>query len=320
MLSPGSRSPPRPEIRLRDGRSMRSAVDPEAAVEYGVFSRDQALAAGYSTREVARHLRSGCWLRWGQGLYEQADREDGPADDLVRATLLGGPCAAASHLSAAVALGWDVLERPRRPEITVPRTHGSVRVPMSRVYRRALARADIRVVGVLPVTCPERTAIDIAADHPPLHAVAAVDSGLRLRQVTKRQLEAELRGRRTMPRARSAAEVLSLVDPLSGSVPESVARCLFVTAGLPAPICQFTITSDGRQIARVDFAWPHVRLVVEIDGFEWHFSREAFQRDRTRQNDLVLRGWTVLRFTADDVRLRPAMVVEKVAAGLGVER
>jgi hypothetical protein len=114
--------------------------------------------------------------------------------------------------------------------------------------------------------------------------------------------------------------VLSLVDPLSGSVPESVARCLFVTAGLPAPICQLTITSDGRQIARVDFAWPHVRLVVEIDGFEWHFSREAFQRDRTRQNDLVLLGWTVLRFTADDVRLRPAMVVEKVAAALGVRR
>ena len=62
----------------------------------------------------------------------------------------------------------------------------------------------------------------------------------------------------------------------------------------------------------MDFAYPQRRLAVELDGFESHGQRDAFDRDRARQNQLVLLGWTVLRFTWADVTERP----ETVAAAL----
>jgi very-short-patch-repair endonuclease len=64
----------------------------------------------------------------------------------------------------------------------------------------------------------------------------------------------------------------------------------------------------------VDAAWPAARLVVELDGWAYHRTRQAFQRDRTRSNDLQAGGWTVLRFTHDDVVNRPAETAERIQA------
>jgi Protein of unknown function (DUF559) len=293
-----------------------SRVDPEQAVEYGLFSREQALLAGYTAREVARRLRCGQWQRWAQGLYQDVGRVEHSHDDILKATLLGGPRAVASHLSAAKAHGWDLLDPPARPHVTVPRTHGSVKIPGGRALRRALSQAEVTAVGVLPVTTPLRTALDVAAEVELTAAVVAVDSALRQGQVSVGELTAELQRRNFMPGHRSAATAIGLVDPSSGSVPESVARVLFGAAGLPMPISQFDVVCDGRWIARVDFAWPGLRLVVEIDGYRWHSGRTAFQDDRSRQNELELARWTVLRFTADDVRHRPQTLVRTVSRGL----
>jgi hypothetical protein len=66
----------------------------------------------------------------------------------------------------------------------------------------------------------------------------------------------------------------------------------------------------------VDACWPDARLVVELDGWDSHHTRQAFQRDRTRSNDLQAEGWTVLRFTHADVVYRPADTAARVARGL----
>ena len=54
------------------------------------------------------------------------------------------------------------------------------------------------------------------------------------------------------------------------------------------------------------------KLAIEVDGFEHHSTPEAFQHDRTRQNELVALGWTVLRFTWHDVVHRPAHVAQLI--------
>ncbi len=56
------------------------------------------------------------------------------------------------------------------------------------------------------------------------------------------------------------------------------------------------IASSGRQMF-LDIAFPQLRIVVEVDGFGSHSEPIAFHRDRARQNDLVVDGWTVLRVT-----------------------
>lgn len=43
-------------------------------------------------------------------------------------------------------------------------------------------------------------------------------------------------------------------------------------------------------------------LIVEVDGWEHHKHSRAFQADRSKQNAAVAHGYTVLRFTADDIR------------------
>lgn len=69
-------------------------------------------------------------------------------------------------------------------------------------------------------------------------------------------------------------------------------------------------------IAVVDVLFPAQRLVLEVDGYAAHSAREAFERDRRRQNRLVAEGYIVLRFTWRDLTERPGDVVRQVAAVL----
>ena len=75
-------------------------------------------------------------------------------------------------------------------------------------------------------------------------------------------------------------------------------------------------TPGGVLIARVDLALPWARIAIECDSETWHSGRQRRQGDLERQNRLVLAGWTVLRFTWDDLVHRPDVIVRHVAAAL----
>jgi very-short-patch-repair endonuclease len=94
---------------------------------------------------------------------------------------------------------------------------------------------------------------------------------------------------------------------------ESLMDRLLRRHGIPRPERQYEV-AGGRY--RLDYAWPAARLAVEVDGYGHHSDLEAFRHDRRRQNDLVLAGWTVLRFSHDDVLRRPAQVAAQIWAAL----
>ena len=73
---------------------------------------------------------------------------------------------------------------------------------------------------------------------------------------------------------------------------------------------------DGTEWRRFDLAWPGVRLLIEVDGWETHGSREAFQDDRRRDAMMVAMGWRVLRFTWDDIVNRPEYVLTTIRRAL----
>jgi very-short-patch-repair endonuclease len=54
----------------------------------------------------------------------------------------------------------------------------------------------------------------------------------------------------------------------------------------------------------IDFAYPAAKLAIELDGRAQHFSGWAFREDPRRQNEIVLAGFDVLRFTWMDVEGR----------------
>ena len=66
--------------------------------------------------------------------------------------------------------------------------------------------------------------------------------------------------------------------------------------------------------------WPRRRLVVEVDGFTFHVSRAAFERDHRRDAELTTLGYTVLRVTWRRLKAEPEAVIAELAALLSAAR
>jgi len=73
---------------------------------------------------------------------------------------------------------------------------------------------------------------------------------------------------------------------------------------LPPPEAEFRFHPS--RMWRFDRAWPALRLAVEIDGGTWiggrHTRPAGYAEDCNKMNTAALMGWTVLRFTSDQVR------------------
>ena len=88
--------------------------------------------------------------------------------------------------------------------------------------------------------------------------------------------------------------------------------------GLPLPKFQHNVHSAaGKWLARVDFAYPELRIAIEVDGWAAHASARRLDADLSRQNKLILEGWLVLRFSWKAVVLRPGEVATAISAALG---
>ena len=218
-----------------------------------------------------------------------------------------------SHETAARNDGFPLVQDTGIDRVTVPRNRSRLVVPGWRVERSDIPPEHRGVsAGGLRLTRPLRTVLDLARVLPLGAAVAAADHAvakvpLSLPVVQSRLLAARGRG------AGAVRQVGGLVTGTAGSVLESLTFVLLVTAGLPRPHCQYSVCDAvGHLIARVDFAWPEARLVLECDGFAFHSDRAAYRRDRSRMNELERRGWRVVRVTWEDVVGRPDYVVALV--------
>lgn len=239
---------------------------------------------------------------------DAADREE-PLRTAV-AALRG----VASHQDAARLWGIGLVEPSPLRHVTVARCRSRVSYPGTRVHRADLA--EVAEVEGIPVTPAIRTVVDLCRLLSLPHAVAAADSALRARLVTPQELlaaAAELAPAAGRPRVR---EVVTRVDPLSGSALESLCRLLLEDAGLRPFETQHLVRVGRGTIGRVDFAWPEQRLVVEVDGYAFHADRVTYRNDRRRNNALVLAGWRVLRFSWEDVVGSPEVVVAQVRRAL----
>lgn len=131
-------------------------------------------------------------------------------------------------------------------------------------------------------------------------AVCVLDSVLRVHPAVREEVE-EL----APARARS---VLALADPTSESPPETVFRIRAIAAGLPC-VPQASLPWGKRG----DFLVGE-RLVIEVDGAEFHSGRDEFVADRERDALLVAAGYLVLHFTYDQVVHRWQEVLAVVRA------
>lgn len=113
--------------------------------------------------------------------------------------------------------------------------------------------------------------------------------------------------------ARRRAWLRRMASGAAESPLETVARVGLVTAGL---VVREQVVVSG--VGRVDLVVEE-DAVVEVDGWEFHQDREAFERDRSRDRALRTRGMSVLRFTARDLRGNLGGAVRQVATVAGRE-
>ncbi|MGN6556664.1 MAG: hypothetical protein ACTHLH_01465 [Solirubrobacterales bacterium] len=83
---------------------------------------------------------------------------------------------------------------------------------------------------------------------------------------------------------------------------------LVLEAGLPQPRTNFVV--EGFEL---DCYWPEFRFAVELDVFETHGTRAAFEWDRKRQEDLLLAGIAMTRVTGPRLEREPDEVIARVA-------
>ena len=232
------------------------------------------------------------------------------ADDLdlriTAAMLWAGPDAVLTRWAAARVSFWPTVTAPTVTvalPVTGLRSRSWLRFERRRIPAKLIWRRAGRAIAM-----PCLTAVDVASSRA---GAICIDQVLRTRTGTLAQMWEALRltpGRdgNTM-RARLLKE--SRHEPWSE--PERALHGLLDAAGIRSWVTNAPVLSY-----RVDVLFAASRLVIEVDGWEVHGTRQAFEADRRRRNDIVLAGYRVLNFTARQIRDDPGWVVATIRHAL----
>lgn len=272
-----------------------------AASQHSLITKEQALKAGLSLGRIRRRVRSGEWEVIRPNVYRLSGAPPSWTQAVGAVALALQPRAWLSHETAGRL--WNLVPaEPNEIDVLVDLVR---RVKLLGVHSHrsgAIFTADVTEYHRIPVTTPERTLVDLSGTVPPLLMAQMLDDALRRRLVRLERLRlcvARLRkspGRRPAVLQELLAARLPGYDPGDSDLETRVLR-LLVCAGLRAPVQQHRIRAGSRTF-RIDLAYPDRKLTIELDGWEFHRSRSAFDDDRARANALVLAGWTVVRFTS----------------------
>lgn len=294
------------------------AVAKRMAKQHGVIHRRQAVGCGMSAQQVNRLASKGAWVIVFPAVYRAASSRVTWRLRLMAAVLWAGPGAVISHRAAACL--WELIDDVKIIEIIGPIRK---KPPPGVVIHRTdtLNKIDIGVRQGILVTSVHRTLVDLGA---------VVDECI----VEKALERARRRGFTSIPflfkvlersggRGRRGAGVLKALiderDPNGQPIGSDMAvECwqLIRKSKLLRPIPEYEIWGEGEFIARPDFVYPRLRIVIEVDGRETHDTSEAYYDDRGRDTMLRARGWVVLRFTKKDIRERPKWLLTQIAVAI----
>ena len=216
----------------------------------------------------------------------------------------------ASHRTAAQHYGLAMKWVPSQPCVTVRRGRSlGGRGKGLHLSYRSLPPSDIDGW----ITTPLRTVLDCAATLPFDEALTIADSALRDRKITRAQLVDRAATWPTRGRQR-VLRVAAHADPRASGPIESVLRAICLEIPGLRVTAQVRVDRLGKFLALVDLADERLRIVIEAEGFEFHGDREGFDRDCRRYDELVAKGWVVLRFTWEHIMRRDRWVAQILAA------
>jgi hypothetical protein len=286
------------------GSTLEGRIGALANRQRGYVKRAQLLKLGLGSDAIAYRVRVGRLIPVYAGVYAVGHIPALPQDRAVGALLACGAGAVLSHSTAATA--WGIFRRWEMPfEVSTPtirRRSGII------VHRTCLADRDIRTQLGLRVTSAARTLFDVAPRFGDKGLRRAVADQRRAHHLHLEELADLLR---RFPRAPGAHRVGPLLDVPRGGPTRSELEDKFVAfcarSDLPEP--ETNVWVAGRE---VDAWFPNERVIVEIDGYEFHSDRGSYEGDRDNDATALALGIPTVRITEPRIDNSP----EKEAARL----
>jgi predicted transcriptional regulator of viral defense system len=290
------------------------------ARQHGVATRAQLLEAGLPRHALDVRVRRGGLVAMHQAVYRLGTAEPTIRTRAAAAVLAtsrgmqGG--VAVSHVGAAVLWGYPGWDPPEYLDVS---GIAARRIRGVRVHRVDIQRDDeVTMLQGIPVTTPARTVLDIAGRGAPRELEQALAAAERAAPRCREQILALLQRRPRHAGSGLLRTLLRLLDA-SGKPPlylrsraEALTVRLCARAGLPPPLVNERIAGY-----EVDLVWPEQRIIVEVDGYEFHGSRAAFHRDRDRDRALTAAGYHVLRFTWRQLTSEPDACLAALCIAMG---
>jgi hypothetical protein len=277
-----------------------------AGAAHGVVTRTQLLGAGITSSEIEHRLRTGALLRAHRGVYRVGHRAPSVEARYLAAVRACGEGALLSGQAAGHLLA--ILKGPPpAPEVTAP-TGRRVRGVDTR-RSRGMGPHDRTIWRGIPVTSAPRTLADLAASLSIDElARACHETGIR-HGTTPRQVEEVLARRPTSPGAPKLRQILT--GDVRVTLSKLEARFLAHLREADLVLPETNRPAGGR---RVDCRWPEQRLTVELDSYQYHHSRHAWEQDRRREREARARGDEFRRYTYGDVFEHPELMLAELRA------
>lgn len=301
------------ETQTRQPRGRKRARERElarlATRQHGVISRHQLLALGFGDEAIKVRLDSMRLHALHREVFAIGHAHIGEPGRRWAAVLAYGEGTLLSHRSAAALWG---LARQRSALIDVTATRGRQGIRRREgifVHRGRLHPEDRALRGGLPVTTVARTLFDLAefvtfkqlesaweeADRLGYLQLAAVG------QVCERGY-----GRRALKPTRRLLGQARAVE-ITRSPLEDRFATFCREHRLPMP--SFNTTVLGYE---VDALWPKQLLAAELDSWEFHRHRAAFERDRARDIALQAAGYRTIRITNRRIANDPTTLLNQL--------
>jgi very-short-patch-repair endonuclease len=273
-------------------RQVDRAIAALAGQQHGVVAREQLSAFGIGRRAIDHRVEGERLHVVHRGVYAVGHRLLTKQGRWMAAVLSAGSDAVLSNRAAGAL--WQVRQSDRRAiDVTTPRKLQPR--PDLRPHRAVLPEDEITTHHGIPTTTAARTLLDLAAVLTPQALERALHQAETLHLTDDPSLD-ELLKRHPNARGTKALRHILATQRLGTAVTRSDLEDAFLAflAETTLPPLNVNTIIEGEE---VDFAWREARLVVELDGYDIHSTRQAFEADRARDRKLQAAGWRVVRIT-----------------------
>jgi hypothetical protein len=297
---------------MGDNSRIELAIAQIAAQQQRNVTREQLLAIGLYDQAIARRVKGGRLFRVHNGVYTVGLPPTIPLEKAAAAVLACGDRAALGHSSAMTLWGfWKRWDEPFEVSVANDRRPKGIRT--HRVT--GLLRRDVLMHQAIHVTSPARTLLDMAPQIPAKSLTRFVNDGRRIGLITLAALADVAHRFPSHPSAPLLRPHVHNDQNPTRSEFEDVFLPFCQRFGLPTPKLNAIVAGH-----EVDAYFEAERLIVELDGWDFHKDREAFENDRERDAVMMALGIATIRITKRRLEADPAREAERLLCILAVRR